>query len=82
MCHNILQVNESLYRKGINDHPSFNLCNSVIETCLHLFFGCCVVAPIWRKLRDWTGMQVNLDMLSPRFLKYLCSYDVVVGNLN
>lgn len=81
LCHNKLNLNESLYRKGISSTPGCSFCNRDFETVFHLFFNCSSVSPIWNKLHDLTGSRIDLDVISPNYLKQLRSMDVSVGSI-
>ncbi|XP_026416598.1 uncharacterized protein LOC113312041 [Papaver somniferum] len=82
MCHNKLNVNESLYQKGIGAHLGYNLFDNDTETINHLFFGCNAVWPIWRKIHNWLGFMIQPDLMSPTFIKDLCNLKGQIGGLN
>ncbi|XP_026417463.1 uncharacterized protein LOC113312946 [Papaver somniferum] len=53
LCQNRVNVNESLYMKGLCNHPGCTLYNNDFETTFHLFFGCAKVLEKVRFNANW-----------------------------
>lgn len=42
---------------------NYIFCDNYVETSNHMFFRCSVVGAIWRKIREWLGIQRSMSTL-------------------
>ncbi len=62
--HNILFLNERLYKMGVTENPKCSFCKLANEDIKHLFYSCNHSKNLWNKVRAHFR-ELNLPELSP-----------------
>ena len=66
ILHNILYLNDRLFRMGLVDSPLCSLCNSYPESIDHLFCSCPITKSLWIFLQLHLRNHVVLNNLTPQ----------------
>ena len=53
MIHNVLPIRTTLYRDGLIEDATCNLCNATEQTLTHLLTNCVTIAEFWTLFQNW-----------------------------
>ena len=51
--HNVLPTRTTLYRDGLIEDATCNLCNATEQTLTHLLTDCVTIAEFWTLFQNW-----------------------------
>ncbi|XP_071736746.1 uncharacterized protein [Rutidosis leptorrhynchoides] len=67
-----LPTHLNLVNYGVEiDDVSFLICNHGLEDVNHVFFSCILAKELWRKIRIWTGLDINVFDSWANWLEWL-----------
>ena len=53
VIHNVLPIRTTLYRDGLIEDATCNLCNATEQTLTHLLTNCVTIAEFWTLFQNW-----------------------------
>ena len=68
ILHNILFLNNRLFKINYADSPLCSLCKEVNETVVHLFCECRITVQIWTEVKLWLSNRISIPNLCARLV--------------